>query len=289
MEDRIIKSLFETEAVRVSDSESPFWYTSGRLGPFYINTHFLLSSEIEALELLTLIETASNSDRLSSPKLILDHMRSIYNRSESYRTVIDMITEKASKLSFDFISGGERRDFFFSMLPAYFLKKPHMSIFKDFQAVYSSDDFKSCVHSQEIDLSGKTALHIADLVTEASSYTRVWIPVIRESSAQIFNTIAVIDRQQGGGDNLLAEGVTLQTLTQITPDFFKKALKNKNISENQYNTVIDFMKSPSGYMDSFLESHPSFIEEQIALGGKAKERAELAISKGYARLPDPNK
>ncbi|MBN1892825.1 MAG: orotate phosphoribosyltransferase [Clostridiales bacterium] len=289
MEDRIVKSLFETEAVRVSDPESPFWYTSGRLGPFYVNTHFLLSNEIEASELLTLIETASNSDRLSSPKLILDHMLSVYNRSESYRTVIDMITEKASKLSFDFISGGERRDFFFSMLPAYFLKKPHMSIYKDFQAVYSSDGFKSCVHSLEIDLSGKKALHIADLVTEASSYTRVWIPVIRECSAQIFDTIAVIDRQQGGGDTLLAEGVTLHTLTQINPAFFQKALENKIISEKQYNMVIDFMKSPSDYMDAFLNSHPSFIAGQIALGGKAKERAELAISKGYAQPADCDK
>ncbi|MDD4096070.1 MAG: hypothetical protein PHP22_07505, partial [Oscillospiraceae bacterium] len=70
MENRIIDSLFATDAVRVSDPETPFWYASGRLGPFYINTHFLLSNEIEALELLSIIEAASGSDRLTFPKLL---------------------------------------------------------------------------------------------------------------------------------------------------------------------------------------------------------------------------
>lgn len=286
MENRIIDSLFATDAVRVSDPETPFWYASGRLGPFYINTHFLLSNEIEALELLSIIEAASGSDRLTFPKLLLDHMLMIYNRSESFKTVIDMITEKAGILSFDFISGGERRDFFFSMLPAYFLKKPHLSIFKDFQAVYTTDDFATSVHAFETDLSGKKALHIADLVTEASSYTRVWIPVIRECSATISDTLAVVDRLQGGSGNLVAEGVSLHTLTQIKPEFFEKALEMNKITEPQYRMVLDFMNNPSDYMDAFLRSHPTFISDQFALGGKARERAELAISKGYAKFPE---
>ena len=282
-DNRIIDSLFATDAVRVSDPDAPYWYASGRLGPFYINTHFLLSSEIEALELLSIIEAASGSDRLTFPKLLIDHMLMIYNRSASYKTVIDMLTEKASELSFDFISGGERRDFFFSMLPAYFLKKPHLSIFKDFQAVYTDDDFASSVHAYETDISGKKALHIADLVTEASSYTRVWIPVIRDCSATISDTIAVVDRLQGGQDNLAIEGVSLHTLTQIKQEFFEKALQMNKITSAQYRMVLDFMNSPSDYMEAFLLSHPKFIADQLAQGGKAKERAELAISKGYAK------
>lgn len=286
MENRIIDSLFATDAVRVSDPETPFWYASGRLGPFYINTHFLLGSEREALELLSIIEAASSSDRNIFPKLLLDHMLMIYERSDSYRTVIDMLVEKAKGLSFDFISGGERRDFFFSMLPAYFLHKPHLSIFKDFQAVYSTDDFANTVHAFEADLSGKKSLHIVDLVTEASSYTRVWIPVIRECSATISDTLAVVDRLQGGADNLASEGVSLHTLTQIKPEFFAKALEMNKITKPQFLMVTDFMNSPSGYMEAFLQSHPNFISDQLALGGKAKERAELAISKGYAKYPE---
>ena len=55
--------LFETNAVRVSDPEKPFWYASGTLGPFYVNTHFLLESEDKANELLALIEQAAAGDR----------------------------------------------------------------------------------------------------------------------------------------------------------------------------------------------------------------------------------
>ena len=36
-------------------------------------------------------------------------------------------------------------------------------------------------------------------------------------------------------------------------------------------------------MDEFLAEHPNFIDEQIALGGKTAERANLAIEKGYAK------
>ena len=36
-------------------------------------------------------------------------------------------------------------------------------------------------------------------------------------------------------------------------------------------------------MDEFLAEHPGFIDEQIALGGKTAERANLAIEKGYAK------
>ena len=45
------------------------------------------------------------------------------------------------------------------------------------------------------------------------------------------------------------------------------------------------MDDPKGFMKTFLASHPNYITEQIALGGKARERAEMAIAKGYAPAP----
>lgn len=48
MENPIISWLFETDAVRVCPEGHPFWYTSGKLGPFYINTQFLYGSEAAA-------------------------------------------------------------------------------------------------------------------------------------------------------------------------------------------------------------------------------------------------
>ena len=45
MDNPIVSWLFETDAVRVCPEGQPFWYTSGKLGPFYINTQFLYGSE----------------------------------------------------------------------------------------------------------------------------------------------------------------------------------------------------------------------------------------------------
>ena len=55
MENPIVSWLFETDAVRVCPEGQPFWYTSGKLGPFYINTQFLYGSEEAANALLTVI------------------------------------------------------------------------------------------------------------------------------------------------------------------------------------------------------------------------------------------
>lgn len=285
MKDNIVPFLFSSDAIRVSDPEHPFWYASGTLGPFYINTHFLLSNELEANELLSIIEASSSSDRITFPKLLLDHLLVIYARSKSFKAVTDMIVAEASKLTFDYISGGERRDFFFSMLPAYFMGKPHLSIFKDFQAVYSTEQFVNSNHVSETNLSGLKVLHIADLVTEASSYSRVWIPVIENLDSTITDTIAVVDRKQGGAENLEAAGVKLHTLTSIDPEMFLMAMNNGLIDARQYKMIIDFMQSPTQYMKSFIADHPNYLAEQILIGGKAKERAELAISKGYGNLP----
>ena len=65
MHNPVVSWLFETDAVRVCPEGQPFWYTSGKLGPFYINTQFLFGSEQAALELLAVIEEACAGDRLA--------------------------------------------------------------------------------------------------------------------------------------------------------------------------------------------------------------------------------
>lgn len=285
MNTTIINDLFNTSAVRVSDPEHPFWYASGTLGPFYINTHFLLGSEEKANELLHLIETAA-TDKKTFPTTILHYLLKAYEESASFKNVTDLIVAEAKKLpDFDFISGGERRDFFFSILPAYFMKKPHLSIFKDGSTFYSTDNFMTCKEVKAGDLSDRKALHIADLITEASSYTRAWIPAIRKLGASISDTIAVIDRVQGGEDNLKSEGVAMHTFVAIEASLFDTALSLEIITDGQREMVASFMASPIDYMKDYLSKHPDFIDEQIALGGKPRERAELAISRGYV----PNK
>lgn len=273
--------LFETNAVRVSDPEKPFWYASGTLGPFYVNTHFLIESEEKANELLALIEKSASGDRTKFLSTILEFVKKQYETSESYKMVIDLIVEKAKELDFDIISGGERRDYFFSLMPAYILGKSHLSIFKDGETYFSRNVEEDAVKVGEGDLSGKVSLHIADLITEASSYTNAWIPSIRGVGAEIKDTIAVIDRLQGGEANLAKQGVSMYTFAKIELPLFDEGVNKGILTSAQRDMVAHFMENPIDYMKAFLTAHPDFIDEQIALGGKPKQRAEMAISRGY--------
>ena len=115
MENPIVSWLFETDAVRVCPEGQPFWYTSGKLGPFYINTQFLYGSEEAANALLTVIEQACAGDKLRFYDKVYGEIEKQLAACPIYRQLIDLMTEAARKMDVDFVSGGERRDFFFSM------------------------------------------------------------------------------------------------------------------------------------------------------------------------------
>ncbi len=284
MADKIIEALFETKAVRVAPENQPFWYTSGRLGPFFINTHFLLENEAAAGEVLKRIEKAIADSKLTAPEEIFDMMLAYYNKGGTFKMVSDKLAEEASKLDFDYISGGERRDYFFSMMPAYLLKKPHLTIYKDMTSVYSESIDGTAADVKEVDLKGKKALHIADLITEASSYERAWIPVIRGLGSDITDTVAVVDRHQNGREVLKGLGVELHALTGINEELFDEAKANGVINDAQKDMIMHFLENPADYMTAFLKANPGFIDAEIAKGGKNKERAELAIEKGFTNV-----
>ena len=284
MADKIIEALFETKSVRVAPENQPFWYTSGRLGPFFINTHFLLENEAAAGEVLKRIEKAIADNKLTAPEEIFDMMLAYYNKGGTFKMVSDKLAEEASKLDFDYISGGERRDYFFSMMPAYLLKKPHLTIYKDMTSVYSESIDGPAVDVKDIDLKGKKALHIADLITEASSYERAWIPVIRGLGSDITDTVAVVDRHQNGREVLKGLGVELHALTGINEELFDEAKANGVINDAQKDMIMHFLENPADYMTAFLKANPGFIDAEIAKGGKNKERAELAIEKGFTNV-----
>ena len=56
MNQTLIGYLFKTRAIRVCPNDKPFWYTSGKIGPYYVNTHFLYGSEDKANAFLAEID-----------------------------------------------------------------------------------------------------------------------------------------------------------------------------------------------------------------------------------------
>jgi len=277
----IINWLFAARAIRVCQPDQPFWYTSGTLGPYYINTHFLYGSESEAGDLLALIEEAA-ADPLQMPVRIAEAVRQQYESNQLYHDVIDLIVSWMKACDFDFVSGGERRDFFFSVQAARLLGKPHLSILKNGTRIWSENGFERQFILENDALNGLKALHVADLVTEASSYQRAWLPAIHQSGASMPLTLAVVDRDQGGREWLLANGTELLALTRIDRELFKQALQEELIDLAQFEMINQFIDSPQEFMRRFFAEHPLYLDQQIAMGGKNRERALLCKEKGYA-------
>lgn len=277
----ITDALFKTEALKVCPENQPFWYTSGLFGPYYINTHFLFGSEAEAKMLLEFIEKmAEKQNRHLLCKEIAILCKAQYEKSEIYRSVIDTAVNAVKDLDFEWISGGERRDYFFSIEIARQLNKPHLTLFKDNQAWLSeivtqkTDRIDVNRDANPVFDKPKSTLHIADLITEASSYTRNWIDSVRCSGGKITDTLAIVDRCQGGVEILSELQINAKNLVQISPDLFADALGKGLITEAQQELLLSYYADPHEFVREFLEKNPEFLAEQAALDPKTAERVE---------------
>lgn len=282
-EEKLILWLFKTNAVRVCPQDKPFWYTSGNIGPYYINTHFLYGSEEKANNLLKIIDK-EKENILSCPSVILSLVKENYISDPIYRGLIDemcrSIKENIDLDEVDSISGGERRDWFFSLLISDLLEKPHITIYKELKAVISEGKDVE----EASNLNGKKVLHIADLITKASSYERSWIPAIKDRGGEIKWSVVVVDRKQGGSELLERENIRPFSMISIDKGFFDKALSMGIINESQHKMVVEYIENPFESMREFLKKNPEFLENSLKSDKKTQKRARLCIDKNIYNL-----
>jgi len=173
----------------------------------------------------------------------------------------------------DYISGGERRDWFFSLIVADMLDKPHITLFKDDKAMLFYKGESSFI----TDIKGKKVLHIADIITLASSYTKTWIPAIEALGGKLAWSLVVVDRLQGGRANLEAAAVESHALVDMDYSIFEKAKDMGLINNAQLSMIEDYYKSPFESMKNFLLLHPEFMEQSLKSSTRDAKRARLRI------------
>lgn len=282
MQNKLTKWLFQTEAFKVSPGNSPFWYTSGKIGPFYINTHYLYGNASKAEELLSKIDLLKK-DKVALTTMLVNELNKNYAEDEIFRGLIDdmtlFISKKIDINQIDYVTGGERRDWFFSILCAKLLKKPHLTIFKDLSAV---EGFGNEIKEVK-NLNGAKCLHIADLVTEASSYERAWIPAIKALNGKMPWTVVVVDRKQGGMDLLANANVEAYAMVAVEESLFEMAKSLNFVDDAQFQMLMSYAKSPDDTMKNFIRANPQFMENAIAGDEKTKARVQLCIEKGFYR------
>ena len=270
----LLEALLETEALRLPPLGEVFWYTSGTLGPYYINTENVYGGPDGAKDLLAFIDAENGA--ADFPFRLRERVEKQYAEDEIYRQVIDSLVEEAKDSGAEFaaVSGGERRDWFFSLAVAERLQKPHLLIYKDLRKVLLDGEDLRAVKKNEVE-----TLHVADLVTEASSYFRSWIPVVAEGGGRIAYAANVVDRGQGGIEALNTEGVAAGALLRVDEALFTRLLDMGRIDRKQFAVLVSYYRDPYAAMKSFLEAHPEFLRN--ALNGsdaKVAQRAELLVT-----------
>ena len=232
----IIDYLFSTQAIKVAESNDMFLFTSGLISPYYVSTHFLCGGEQASTEMLALIDTFKGQ-----PKKIVDIIGpaicELAFKDKIYSSVISLMKEEAIKHmnmnDIRFISGGERRDWFFSIPLARELKLPHLFLFND-QSVFDDNCGEFELSQGEV----LKSIHVADLLTVGSSYTTKWIPALKAKNIEISLSLNCVDRAQDGVVNLKKNGVSeVLSLCRIDEDFFDTAFLSKVIDSEQKNNL----------------------------------------------------
>lgn len=265
----LLKRLISTNglAVRKSIKDEAFWYTSGKPGPFYINTENIAgqNKSNEVLNQFNNILKANLSMEQQS-KAIYEAVNQVVISDEAYGASIDSLFEYYLEQSIKptMISGGERRDWFFSIPLAKKLKIPHIFLFK-------SGDYHVTDHegnSIQFELSGHKVLHVADIINQASSYLNRWIPILKRAGAEFSETLSVAVRSQEGIDKLKENNISVISPLVVDISLFKEAYNLSLINEFSYNEITQFYDSPKEWTrqyiaESSVNSYQMFIPDQI--------------------------
>lgn len=286
MDEELVSLLFNTKAFKVANNDNPFWYTSGKLGPYFINVDYLYGSQKDSEELLkTIDDLLANHEKEEIPQKLYNILLDHYENNEIFKTTIDKLVEYIENNFqldlIDYVSGGERRDWYFSILVANFLGKPHITIFKDLTTVFSTCDFEETTTIDK--LPGKRVFHLADILNTGSSFERAWVPAINKLGSKINWALFVVDRNQSGDKNLLNIGVQPYSLLSLNEDLLNIALKNNIITPEQKDMLVQYMEDPDGTMRNFIKTHPTFIDDVINNSDNAKsvKRAKLCKEKNW--------
>ena len=220
------------------------------------------------------------------PKQIFKMVKSQYENNSIYNDVINemvsFIKNNINVDEIDYISGGERRDWFFSYVIANILNKPHITIFKNLSTYVSDEKMEN---TREISsIAGKKVLHVTDLITVASSFIRAWIPAIQNLGGELIWSLSVVDRRQGGKQRLEDLGIHSYSLVSIDEALFKDAFEKGIIDKLQFDLVCDFINDPDGSMEKFVKEHPDFIEKSLQEDAKTASRAQLCIDNHFYGL-----
>jgi len=92
---------------------------------------------------------------------------------------------------------------------------------------------------------GERILFLDDVISDGVSKIE-GIKALEEVGAEVKHVMVVVDREQGGKDNMETAGYKFHALTKISA-LVKHLLRSQHISEEQAKTVLDYVEESKGH------------------------------------------
>jgi orotate phosphoribosyltransferase len=251
----LLRIIHETKAVSIWNRKTGpiFWYAASIPGPFYVNSELVIGKELSAALLKKITDIlAATADSAERAKTLNTEIIEAYEKDENYRKVVRAMAETANKNfstnSYDMVSGGERRDWLFSIPLAKELDKKHVFLFKNL----------SSFCEQGIN-SGEKSLHAADLINNAASYFDLWLPALDNVGVKCVGTVCINIRGTAGVKRLEESGHKAVSLNNIDVPFFEKSCAEGLIDEGTLEEIRAFFRSSKEWAEKYLMGNASLF------------------------------
>lgn len=280
----MIKRIHDTKAVSIwnRDKGPIFWYAASVPGPFYVNTELVIGPELSAqlLKQITAIVAETPDAKARAEKLETLIMEA-FEKDETFKNVIETMVAKTKAEfpagSYALISGGERRDWLFSIPMAKLLDIKHAYLFKNGD-LYCADGVAT----------GEVALHVSDLINNAASYFDAWLPILQKAGLHCVGTVCVNSRGSAGVDKLKANGQKVVALNSIDIAFFEESQKGGIIDAGTVEELRLFFKSAQEWAGAYLMERPELFNAS-GIDSKSFERLVTFFTKDPWNLRDKHK
>jgi orotate phosphoribosyltransferase len=147
------------------------------------------------------------------------------------------------------ISGGERRDWFFSIPFAHLLHLPHLFLFKNGQHY-----LREVPGQSPTTLAQQNVLHISDIVNTGASYERQWLPTLNNLQVHTPFTFAAVVRGNHGREVLAQRGLQLLSPLDLDQDFFQESQQQGLISQFAQRDISLYIESPLEWTRHLLQT-----------------------------------
>ena len=215
-----------------------FPYTSGKIGPYFVQSAGIMRRGTDFFEAI---------------------------RDMSY-----LVSKQINPNDEVVISGGEKRDWIFSMPVATNLMYPHSMLCKDGKILGA-------------DMNEMNVFHVADLNNNGSSPRNMWIPMIKKAGGDIQNIFFYVDRFEEGVKVIQDIGLRSDSLIQLDGHAWDYLKSIYGVGEDIYFNLMERMEDRDAWAREMLRSDRG-LTRLAEIYQKTPDKAIKILNVGYPDL-----